>query len=127
MSAALRHPGFACFHSPLEDTGPLWSQENRCRQPSSCLNVRKNTSITHRDLLERSRVEDRHRPRHGTQRCPGHAESLADLVEGTGPLEVTQTLNRRAEECHQDQGAVLIHEQPAIAGPVAFRTHLPQP
>jgi hypothetical protein len=45
---------------------------------------------------------------------------IADLVERTGALKVTEPPDRRTEECHQDQCAVLIHEQPAIAGSIAF-------
>ena len=52
---------------------------------------------------------------------------LRDLVERPGTLEVAEALDRRAEECHHDQCAGVIHEQPAIAGTVTFRAHLPQP
>ena len=44
----------------------------------------------------------------------------------TRSLEVTKTLDRRTEKRHQDQYAVLIHEQPAIAGVVPFKAHLPK-
>ena len=54
-------------------------------------------------------------------------DSHRSPADGIGPLEVTQALDRRAEQRHQDQGAVLIHKQPAIAGSVAFRPHLAEP
>jgi len=76
------------------------------------------------------------------QPARGHGQPLPDAStcaaanpacrQGRDPLpnRIESTIRPapdRVAELHQDQCAVLIHEQPAVAGSVAFRAHLPEP
>ncbi len=78
------------------------------------------------DLAQERRIEDFGGFRERAQTGPRDFQLALHVAQLGRLLQTAQRADDGIEQKQQDQGAVLIHEQLAVAGPVARSTHRPQ-
>jgi hypothetical protein len=72
------------------------------------------------NLLQRFRVEDLHGLTERTERYASDAQFLLNLLEFTGLLQPAQRRDDGVEQMQQNQQAILIEVQLAVAGRITF-------
>jgi hypothetical protein len=79
------------------------------------------------DRLQPGRVERPHRLGEAAQREPPHAQRRGHPRQGRRVLQRAERVDQRVEQVQQDELAVAVEEQRAVAGPVPVAPHVAEP